>query len=361
LTGDGEPVAEPPVPGAEPADELPADPEAYDSPRAVQARARGLAAPYIPGGLDPDPEATRRRERRYLRLLIAMVIALVLSGFVLGYLALLFEVPASSTTAAGSGAVRTAAPTDAATANPTELPTASPPIATPILSGPLEDGVPTTLGGEAVIRGQALLHAEGAATDDARFLVGGWFHAERSVMFCTFQRPPRAVDRCAGFALYVGSSTRLGIIVAQGTDGLRSLEVDEAAFRPVVLRVHTHDPRCPAANTSCPDQLVLDTVAWLGPSLAAPPPAPHETPPPTSFTRHEAVARARRIIGTAYVLRSVTVVRGTMAEGIRLGPVAEDPWVWWLKYRIPGTNSTARVVLDYLTGEELLRSYGSGP
>lgn len=66
---------------------LPPDPDAYDSPRAVQARARGLAAPYIAGGLDPNPEATRREERRYLRLLIAMVVVLVLSGFVLGYIA----------------------------------------------------------------------------------------------------------------------------------------------------------------------------------------------------------------------------------------------------------------------------------
>ncbi len=66
---------------------LPADPEAYDSPRASQARARGLAAPYIAGGLDPDPDLGRREERRYLRLLIAMVVIIVLSGFVLGYLA----------------------------------------------------------------------------------------------------------------------------------------------------------------------------------------------------------------------------------------------------------------------------------
>lgn len=66
---------------------LPADPEAYDSPRATQARARGLAAPYIAGGTDPDPEAGRREERRYLRLLIAMIVTLVLSGFVLGFLA----------------------------------------------------------------------------------------------------------------------------------------------------------------------------------------------------------------------------------------------------------------------------------
>ena len=36
---------------------LPPDPEAYDAERNVAARARGLAAPYIPGGRDPEPEA----------------------------------------------------------------------------------------------------------------------------------------------------------------------------------------------------------------------------------------------------------------------------------------------------------------
>jgi hypothetical protein len=74
------------APGSAPAN-LPPDPDAYDSPRAVQARARGLAAPYIPGGEDPDMDRARRDERRYLRILIAMVVVVVLSGFVLGILA----------------------------------------------------------------------------------------------------------------------------------------------------------------------------------------------------------------------------------------------------------------------------------
>jgi len=63
---------------------LPPDPDAYDSPRAAQARARGLAAPYIAGGEDPDLAATRRQERRYVRLLIVMIVVVVLAGFVLG-------------------------------------------------------------------------------------------------------------------------------------------------------------------------------------------------------------------------------------------------------------------------------------
>jgi hypothetical protein len=63
------------------------DPEAYDSPRSERARARGLSAPYIPGGTDPDPDGARREERRYLRILVAMVLIVVLAGFVLGIVA----------------------------------------------------------------------------------------------------------------------------------------------------------------------------------------------------------------------------------------------------------------------------------
>lgn len=70
-----------------PASDLPPDPDAYDSPRAAQARARGLAAPYIAGGTDPDIEATRRAEGRYVRLLVAMIVIVILAGFVLGIVA----------------------------------------------------------------------------------------------------------------------------------------------------------------------------------------------------------------------------------------------------------------------------------
>jgi hypothetical protein len=65
---------------------LPPDPDAYDAVRNVHARARGLPAPYIAGGTDPDPEPARREERYYGRLLLGMVLAIVLSGFVIGIL-----------------------------------------------------------------------------------------------------------------------------------------------------------------------------------------------------------------------------------------------------------------------------------
>ncbi len=71
--------------------QLPPDPEAYDSVRAQHARARGLTAPYIAGGRDPEPEAGLREERLYARLLIVMVVGLVFAGFVIGLLVALLR------------------------------------------------------------------------------------------------------------------------------------------------------------------------------------------------------------------------------------------------------------------------------
>jgi hypothetical protein len=66
---------------------LPPDPEAYDQERNVHARKRGLSAPYIPGGRDPNPEAGLAEERRYLRWLVIMVVLLVIAAFAAGIVA----------------------------------------------------------------------------------------------------------------------------------------------------------------------------------------------------------------------------------------------------------------------------------
>jgi hypothetical protein len=77
-------VTEPlPEPQQQQPTRLAPDPEAYDSVRAQHARARGLSAPYIAGGRDPQPEAARQEERHYLRLLVIMVLAITLGGFLL--------------------------------------------------------------------------------------------------------------------------------------------------------------------------------------------------------------------------------------------------------------------------------------
>jgi hypothetical protein len=81
-------------PTPEQAAELPPDPAAYDSPRAERARAKGLKAPYITGGDDPDIALARAQEHRLWRILVAMVIVIVLAGFVIGILVALVR-PAS--------------------------------------------------------------------------------------------------------------------------------------------------------------------------------------------------------------------------------------------------------------------------
>ena len=68
-------------------DDVKPDPDKYDSPRAQLARARGLEAPYIPGGEDPEPEIAEREDRYYGRLLVIMVVVIVTAGFVLGIIA----------------------------------------------------------------------------------------------------------------------------------------------------------------------------------------------------------------------------------------------------------------------------------
>lgn len=56
----------------------------YDDPRNAIARAKGLEGPYIEGGEDPAPQAALESDRKYGRMLLAMVVAIVASGFVIG-------------------------------------------------------------------------------------------------------------------------------------------------------------------------------------------------------------------------------------------------------------------------------------
>lgn len=68
---------------------LPPDPARYDEYRNVAARKRGLEQPYIAGGEDPQLAETLRGERRYLRILVAMVVLIVGLGIVLGLISVI--------------------------------------------------------------------------------------------------------------------------------------------------------------------------------------------------------------------------------------------------------------------------------
>jgi hypothetical protein len=81
MTGESATGAQPPEP-RRPGPLAPSEAE-----RAASARARGLSAPYIAGGRDPEPDEGLREERFYGRLLIIMVAVIVAGGFILGIVA----------------------------------------------------------------------------------------------------------------------------------------------------------------------------------------------------------------------------------------------------------------------------------
>jgi hypothetical protein len=76
-----------------PAEPLPPDPVKYDEVRNEHARRRGLNAPYIAGGDDPDLDQELVRERPYVRILVAMVALIIFLGFFLGFVSALIGVP----------------------------------------------------------------------------------------------------------------------------------------------------------------------------------------------------------------------------------------------------------------------------
>jgi hypothetical protein len=88
------PTADTARPAAPEPSQLPPDPVQYDSVRNEHARRRGLPQPYIAGGDDPELGETLRRERQYVRLLLAMVAGVVALGFVLGIIGALISGPA---------------------------------------------------------------------------------------------------------------------------------------------------------------------------------------------------------------------------------------------------------------------------
>ena len=58
----------------------------------LPTRPRGLSAPFIPGGADPDLDETLRRQRPYMRLLVGMVAVIVGGTLVLTILALISSI-----------------------------------------------------------------------------------------------------------------------------------------------------------------------------------------------------------------------------------------------------------------------------
>lgn len=208
------------------------------------------------------------RHRGIGRFVALTAVVLALLGLAV-YRAPSDQLGALGPTQAGSPQLTPAATVLPSTVPASALPSSAPPATrtpspTP-MAGSLVDGVPANLGGAPVFRGVALLDKIAASSDTETFLAGGWFHQGEVVRFCAFQRFDRAVDLCLSFGVYERRSGGEPLWVGRGDDGLLPEGQSEAADRPVVLLVHTHDPRCSTDDPGCVQRPVLSGVEWLGP------------------------------------------------------------------------------------------------
>jgi hypothetical protein len=167
----------------------------------------------------------------------------------------------------------TAAATAIATTSPTalRLPTPSP-TQSALGSGAVvaryDDGLPSVIGDQLVLRGQAAIDFAASQIDDTPFLVGGWVDYEGGTRYCTIGPPPghyswRSDCQHATFADLAGSwspAQNDAITFHYALEGLHT--------GPVVAVVRVHDPRaetCGAAVTSiCDGMMVVQSVIWSG-------------------------------------------------------------------------------------------------
>ncbi len=147
------------------------------------------------------------------------------------------------------------------------------PVTSP--EGPLyPDGIPMTLGGEAVLRPtEAAAHAA-ASTDASTFLVGGWVSSVFPYAGC-----PLPSGSAAELALDAGFCASY-LTEAPANDVVGPLKLHFEASVPgwagagaVIVRVHTHDPlaaSCDPPNVdACEHAVVVDAMVWNGLALGS--------------------------------------------------------------------------------------------
>ena len=135
-------------------------------------------------------------------------------------------------------------------------------------STPWPDGLPQVLNGQPVFRGDAITTHVAAATDDSRFLIGGFPTFVQSNCPTTVPDNP-LVQACldgwllrdsAGFPYRTEFQLVVGEDFASGPGAWNQL--------PEVLRVHVNDPAartCPSVILQqCKLAIVVEAVVWAG-------------------------------------------------------------------------------------------------
>jgi hypothetical protein len=264
-------------------------------------------------------------------------------------------------------AVAPPAPTATALLQPT--PTASQsdaPVDTPPPVGALdENGIPTALAGVPVHRGEDLSATIAASADATHFLAGGWFHTDAPIRYCALYSGDFAVAECPGVSLFKDRVDGTPRFLAPG-DAPGAFTIALAATRPVVVEIHTHDPRCPATDTGCPGRPVMSAIVWLGVAPTdSPPPRPMPTPPPNGLSKEQAVEIARGLADrhTGPIKVRWAVAGPYWAVPNLGGRINDNDWVWsiYLEADFPRSAESEFIAIDYVTGERVEDMTPAGP
>jgi hypothetical protein len=251
-----------------------------------------------------------------------------------------------------------------------EISTSHPATASPSptdIVGQLDDGVPVSVDGEHVFRGDELRTEIERRSSAESFLAGGWFRGlNDGPVSCVLFDPPPAFRYCReGFGLYDARTGPWEVRLAINDPPRFDLDIPYTQERPAVLRIHTHDAACldqPRWNPeSCPTSPVLDALVWLGP-IATEPAAPTAAPsqPTGGLSRREAIDRAREEVAKVGGFRFPVACTAIKLHSDSLGGLDDgrDPWLWIIRFEGEGRHNS--IVLEYFSGRVVMYEAGTG-
>ena len=218
--------------------------------------------------------------------------------------------------------------------------------------------------------GDALRAEIDGRADDTTFLAGGWFRPiDDQPISCPLFLPPPQFRFCReGFRLRDARTGPWAISLAINDPPRFDKSIAFTQDRPVVLRLHTHDPGCVDYPSDDPDQCphlpVLDELVWLGASETEPPtPTVAPTQPTDGLGRAEAVDIAGLEVGRVPGRRVRVVcaeVRLHSQVYESLSPRGTDPWMWVVVFR-GGEFDWERVAIQFRTGKFIAGEASGGP
>ena len=152
------------------------------------------------------------------------------------------------------------------------LPSASPQPSEEATGERSPDGIPASIDGRPVLRGDGALDFADAQADSSAFLVGGWVTFLPGPRFCPLI-PTDEAEWWTRDCLRAQFTDVAGTVDKALTDAVTFRFVFEGLRTgPVIAEVHVHDPRagdCGAARAACDAMIVVERTVWTGDDATA--------------------------------------------------------------------------------------------